>query len=302
MTTDRIRPRRPQSPRRPRPVERGIVSPLAYRRPRGRLGGALVWLGLAAVLGLIAIGPIYWMLTSSFKDTQELLQTPPTWLPAVWHLDNYVTAWTVLELPRYILNTLVIAGGTVLTELVVASTAAYSLSVLRPRGGGVVFGAIIATLFIPATIIFVPLFVTIRDLGLINNPLAIWLPAAASAFNVFLLKRFFDQIPRELLDASRIDGATRMQTLRLIVLPMSKPILSVVGILALMASWKSFLWPMLVLPDPRLQPVSVMLARIGEDVELKFLLAALVMSSIPVVVLFLIFQRRIIDGLGYIQR
>jgi multiple sugar transport system permease protein len=242
------------------------------------------------------------MVSGSLKSTPELVSTAPRLLPRHAELDNFSYAWRSLDLPRYLVNTLLLAAGALATQLVVAVGAAYAFAVLRPAGSRLWFGLMIATLFVPATVLFIPAYVTVVDVpllhvNLVNDPLAVWLPEAASAFNVFILKRFFDRIPREVIDAATVDGAGTWQLLRLVVLPMSRPILAVVGIFSVMASWKDFLWPKLTLPDPDRQPLSVALDLLSHNVELRYVIAAMVVASIPPVVVFLIFQRRIVGGL-----
>ena len=158
-------------------------------------------------------------------------------------------------------------------------------------------GLMLATLMLPSTAVLVPVYLTLTDLDLLNNPAGIWLPAAANALNVYLLKRFFDQIPEELLEAARIDGANTWTTLIRIVLPISRPILAVVSIFAVVAAWKDFIWPLLVFPDPAKQTLSVALQRFAPDTPINLLLAGLVLASLPMVALFLAFQRHILAGL-----
>jgi multiple sugar transport system permease protein len=134
-------------------------------------------------------------------------------------------------------------------------------------------------------------------LNLINSPTAVWLPAAANAVNIYLLKRFFDQIPTDLLDAARIDGAGSVTTLMRIVLPLSRPILAVVSIFSIVAAWKDFIWPLLVLQNPEVQTLSVALQRFEPDTPINLMLAGLVIASVPMVAAFLIFQRQILAGL-----
>jgi multiple sugar transport system permease protein len=139
--------------------------------------------------------------------------------------------------------------------------------------------------------------VPVVEVNLVNSPAAIWLPAAANAFNIYLLKRFFDQIPTELLDAARIDGAGSVTTMVRIVLPLSRPILAVVSIFSIVAAWKDFIWPLLVLQNPEVQTLSVALQRFEPDTPINLMLAGLVIASLPMVVAFLIFQRHILAGL-----
>ena len=133
--------------------------------------------------------------------------------------------------------------------------------------------------------------------NLINTPWAIWLPVAANAFNIYILKRFFDQISDEIVDAATIDGAGPLRTLWNVVLPLSRPILAVVSIFAVVAAWKDFIWPLLVFPDPAKQTISVALQRVAPDIPTNYLLAGLVLASIPMIVAFVIFQRQILAGL-----
>ena len=200
-------------------------------------------------------------------------------------------------------NTVVQATGAWLLQLVFCTAAAYALSKLRPAFGKVILGGILATLMVPAQALVVPKYLTVADLpvlhtSLLNSPLGIWLPAVANAFNLYLLKRFFDQIPRDVLEAAEIDGAGKLRTLWSIVLPMSRPVLGVVSIFALVAVWQDFLWPLMVFSDTGKQPISVALVQLSQNIQLTVLIAAMVIASIPMVALFLLFQRHIIAGIS----
>jgi multiple sugar transport system permease protein len=176
------------------------------------------------------------------------------------------------------------------------------LSVLRPRFAPVLNAAVLATLFIPSVVLLVPLYLTVvrPAIGpsLLNNYLAVWLPTAANAFNILLVKRFFDNLPREVFEAARTDGAGPFRLFWSIVLPMSRPILGVVSVFALIASLKDYLWPSLVLPDPAVQPLGVRLPAIDSQTELDVFLAALAIATIVPVVLFLLFQRVFLRSAG----
>jgi multiple sugar transport system permease protein len=175
--------------------------------------------------------------------------------------------------------------------------------VLRPRYGKLILGAVLTTMFVPAVVLLVPLYLTILDppvLGrsLINTFWAVWLPAGASAFNVLLVQRFFDNLPREVFEAARVDGAGPFRLFWSIVLPMSKPILGVVSVFAIIASWKDFLWPLLVLRDPDLQPLSVRLPTLAHTTDLGVFLAALAISTLIPVAMFVVFQRQFLNSAG----
>jgi len=281
---------------------RTLISPAQLARPRGK---ALYWVVFGLVVALFTVvflGPMYWMVSSGFKDTQEVVQTPPTLVPESFQPDNYSQAWNVMDLASLLGNTLFYAFGALAFQLVFDVAAAYSLSKLRPVFGKAILGLMLATLMIPATVLVVPQYLTVLDVpvferNLLNTPWAIWLPSVTNAFNIFLLKRFFDSIPRELLDAASMDGASPMRTLRSIVLPISRPILGVVSIFAIVGVWKDFLWPMLTLPDPSKQTLNVGIYSLSNGVPMNVLIAALTMASLPTLVIFLIFQRNIMSGL-----
>ncbi|MGW6057350.1 carbohydrate ABC transporter permease [Streptomyces sp. NPDC055189] len=281
---------------------RTLISPAQLARPRGKF---LYWTAFAVVtivFTLVFIGPLYWMVISGLKSPQEFAQTPPTLTPDAVHPQNYADAWGVMDLAQLLFNTLYYAFGALAFQLVFDVAAAYSLSKLRPVFGKAILGAMLLTLMIPATVLVVPQYLTVLDVpvverNLINSPWAIWLPSVTNAFNIFLLKRFFDSIPRELLDAAAIDGASSLRTLRSVVLPLSRPILGVVSIFAVVAVWKDFLWPMLTLPDPGKQTVNVGIYSLAASVSENWLLAALAIASLPTLIIFLIFQRNIMSGL-----
>ncbi|MER5508168.1 carbohydrate ABC transporter permease [Streptomyces sp. NPDC002766] len=277
---------------------RTLISPAVLARPRGR---ALYWSVFTAVVLLFALAflfPVYWMVTGAMKSPDEIARTPPTLVPAHWHLGGYTDAWDLMQLPQHLWNTVVQAAGAWACQLVFSTAAAYALSKLRPVFGKLILGGILATLMVPAQALVVPKYLTVADLGLLNDPVAIWLPAVANAFNLYLLKRFFDQLPRDVLEAAEIDGAGKLRTLWSIVLPMSRPVLGVVSIFALVAVWQDFLWPLMVFSDTGKQPISVALVQLSQNIQLTVLIAAMVIASIPMVALFLLFQRHIIAGIS----
>jgi multiple sugar transport system permease protein len=287
--------------------ERTAVSPLTLKRGTGR---TIYWtvFSLLLLFTLITFGPLYWMFSSALKSSIEIFQSPPTIWPLHPAWSNYTNAWNVLQYPRYFGNTLILAAGAVVLQLLVSATAAFSLSKLQPRGKGVIQFIFFSTLMVPPVVYLIPQFVNISDLplihvSLINNWAGVWLPEAASALNILILKSFFDTIPTELTDAARLDGANAWQVFSRIILPLSRPALAVVTIFTVVASWKDFLWPLLVLFNPDVQPLSVAIyneAGINSNFPLPFnyLMSGLVLASIPPIILFLVFQRQIIRGIN----
>ncbi|MER6621634.1 MULTISPECIES: carbohydrate ABC transporter permease [unclassified Streptomyces] len=277
---------------------RTLVSPAVLARPRGRAVYWTVFTGVVVLFALAFLFPVYWMASGAMKSPDEVARTPPTLVPESWSTSGYTDAWELMELPTHLWNTVVQAAGAWLFQLVFCTAAAYALSKLRPAFGKLVLGGILATLMVPAQALVVPKYLTVADLGLLNDPLAIWLPAVANAFNLYLLKRFFDQLPTDVLEAAEMDGAGKLRTLWSIVLPMSRPVLGVVSIFALVAVWQDFLWPLMVFSDTGKQPISVALVQLSQNIQLTVLIAAMVIASIPMVALFLVFQRHIIAGIS----
>jgi multiple sugar transport system permease protein len=289
-------PRRLGRPRRSDGDPRGITSAHDRRRPRTKVLRAVVNVGLLVFLLVAALGPILWLAKSAVTPTQDTLRAPLSLWPNGIDVDNLTTAWTDLHLDTYFVNTIVIALGSWLTQMVVATTGGYALSILRPPGHRIVYAAVLATMFVPAVVLLVPLYLTILDVpfahvSLVNTWWGVILPAGASAFNVAVVKRFFDNLPREIIEAARVDGAGDYRLFWSVVLPMSRPVLGVVSVFAVLAAWKDFIWPLIVLPDPSKQPLSVRLPAISGSTELDVFLAALLISSAVPIVFFLLFQR-----------
>ncbi len=285
-----------------RPAQRTLVSPHALRSRRGRFVYWSVLTFTVVVFTLVFVFPLYWMVSGAMKSSDELVRLPPTLFPEHPHPEVYGKAWHEMDLGRYMLNTLLYAFGAWLLQLAVDVSAAFALSKLRPLFGRLVLAGMLLTLMIPPTVLLLPAYLTVRDLpilhlNLLNTPWAIWLPAAANGFNIFLLKRFFDSIPGELLEAAAIDGASPLRILWSIVLPVSRPILGVVSIFAVVNVWKDFVWPLLVMPDTNRMPVSVAITQLSQQMPQNVLIAALVIASVPAVAIFFIFQRNIMAGL-----
>jgi multiple sugar transport system permease protein len=281
---------------------RTLISHSQLRRGRGRATYWVLVIGVVVTFTLIFLGPLYWMVTGALKSGTEIAQTPPTLVPQDPQWSNYADAWNNLSLAKLLFNTFYYAAGALVFQLVFDTAAAYALSKLRPAFGNAILGMMLATLMIPAIVLIIPQYVTVIDLplvhiSLLDSPFASSLPGVANAFNIFLLKRFFDSIPEELMAAATMDGASPLRTLWSIILPMSRPILGVVSIFAVTAVWKDFLWPKLVMPSPDTRTVSVGIYAFSGGTPTNVVVAAAVIAAIPTIIFFLIFQRNIMSGL-----
>jgi multiple sugar transport system permease protein len=317
MSNVTVQPSRPASVRPPASASRKVKKPdrlsttqfrtlISPHQLNSRRGRRIYWAVLTFMLLMftaVFIFPLYWMITGALKSTEELSQIPPTLFPSGGlNWDTYKQAWELLDLGTLLKNTVIYAVGAWLFTMAVDVTAAYALSKLRPIFGKVVLGGMLATLMIPPMVLLLPTYVTVLDLpilhvNLLNTPWAIWLPAAANGFNIFLLKRFFDSIPRELLEAAEMDGASPTRILWSIVLPISRPILGVVSIFTIVNVWRDFVWPLLVLPDTEKMTISVAINSLSQTMPQNALTASLVIASIPTIVVFFFFQRHIMAGL-----
>jgi multiple sugar transport system permease protein len=282
---------------------RSLISPAQLNRGHNRIIYRVVLAVVIVAFTLIFIGPLYFLFTDGTKSTLEAISNPPTYYPHHVHLDNFTKAWSNLSMGSLFLNTFIYAGGALVFQLIFDVSAAYAISRLRPVLGNVIFAMMIATLMIPATVLLVPQYLTVADLpiihlNIIGTPEVIWLPTVANAFNIFLLKRFFDSIPSDLLAAAAVDGASPLRTLLRIVIPISRPILAVVSIFAFVGVWKDFLWPLLVENgySPTRETLNIGIYQATTTPE-NLILAASAMAAVPTIIFFLIFQRNIMAGL-----
>ncbi|GHH43068.1 multiple sugar transport system permease protein [Streptomyces candidus] len=278
------------------------MSPLELK---SRWGRKIYWALLAAVLivfTLVFVFPLYWMITGAMKTGEEIARMPPSLFPKTPDFSVFADAWQLFDMGLLLRNTLYYALGAWLFALAVDVTAAYALSKLRPMFGSVILGAMLATLMIPPIVVMIPAYITVTDVPLLgwqllNSPWAIWFPVAANGFNIFLLKRFFDSIPNEILEAAEIDGVPPWRVLVSIILPISRPILGVVSIFTVVLVFKDFVWPLLVLPDSSKMTISVGLSQTAGAVTQNQIMAGLVIASVPMIIVFLFFQRSIMAGL-----
>jgi multiple sugar transport system permease protein len=254
------------------------------------------------LLALVIIAPLLFILVTSFKTRSEATGTPPTWWPHTFTTQAYDAVLGSGETPilRWFLNSMIAAVSNALLVVTTAALAAYPLARMEFRGKRIVFGAIIATLFIPPVILTIPNYLIVGKLQWLDTLPAVIIPTAASAFGVFFLRQFFSTLPRELEEAAFIDGANRFQTFWRIVLPLSKPALVTLGLLAFLTNYNDFLWPVYVLFSAETQTLPAGLATLqsANAVRYDLLTAGAVIASVPVLVIYLFAQRYIIEGVS----
>ncbi|MDR6287832.1 MULTISPECIES: carbohydrate ABC transporter permease [Inquilinus] len=258
--------------------------------------GAILFL-CSAMLALMAIVPLLWMVSIAFKGPDEVFST--ALVPARPTLENFLYVFTEVDFFRFLLNTLAVAGTVTLVALLFHSMAGYALARLRFPGREVIFLGMFSTFLISLPVIIVPLFILVRQLGLVNSYAGLIIPAIFNAFGIFLLRQFYLNVPRELEEAAFIDGAGHWRVYWSIVLPLSRPILSALAIFFFLANWNAFLWPLTITSDPRLWVVQVAVAgfQAQYSASWNYIMAASTIVALPTLLLFAVFQRQIVESI-----
>jgi multiple sugar transport system permease protein len=258
-----------------------------------------VLLYAALVLGaLISLFPMLWMISASLMPTGEASTYPPHVLPSRVTFEHYQALFTRLNLGRYLFNSALISLVVTVIPGAVNSMAGYAFAKLRFRGRDSLFRVLSAGLVLPVQVAMLPLFLLMKQLGLINSYWGVIIPGLASIFGIFLIRQYAQAIPDDMLDAARIDGASEMRIYRAVVLPGIVPILATLAIWTFLATWNDFMWPLIVLSDESHYTLPVALANlVGEHVQdTELMMAGSVLTIIPVLLVFLFLQRYYIQG------
>lgn len=265
----------------------------------GRLSVA-VTVVILAVLAFAVAFPFIWMLLTSFKPENDIVQFPPRLWPARWTLENYVDIWSRVPFARLFLNSIVFAGGVTIVSLLLDSMTAYALSRLTFPGRDIIFVVILIALMLPFQVTFIPVFVTVHDLGLLNSFGGLIIPRATNAFGIFMLRQFFMTLPRALDDAARVDGAGEFFIYSRIILPLSGPALATLAVFHFMYNWNDFLWPLLITSSTEMRTLPAGLALFvgAHVVEYGVVVAGAVLALAPLLVAFLFAQRYFIQGIA----
>jgi multiple sugar transport system permease protein len=254
---------------------------------------------LLIVIGLVTAYPLVWMVLASFMPSGEAQSLPPRWWPSRFTLDHYVTLFERLNLARYFANSVLVAVSVTALSMIINSMAGYALAKLRFSGRDRLSQALLTALIIPPQVAMIPLFLLMKQLGMINTYWAVILPTSASIFGIFLIRQYALSIPDALLDAARVDGAGEWRIYRAVVLPLIRPILVTLGVFTFMVTWNDFMWPLVALIDGDMRTLPVALSILsGEHVQdTELMMAGSVLTLLPVLVLFLFVQRYYVEGI-----
>lgn len=267
---------------------------------RKRWSPMAVWVnGALAVAAVFALGPLLWMLSVSFMQPGEANALPPPLLPAAPTLHNYRTLLQTTGIGRYFLNSLLVAGAVTASSLLFNLMAGYAFAKLRFKGRDRLFQALLAALVIPGQVAMMPLFLLLKQMGLVNTWAGVILPGMAGVFGIYLVRQYARSLPDALLEAARMDGAGEWRIFWLIVLPMLRPVIATLAVFGFLGSWNDFMWPLIVLTDADLHTLPVAVAALSREhvADGELMMAGAVVTVLPVLLLFLALQKHYMGGL-----
>ncbi|KJL31483.1 carbohydrate ABC transporter permease [Microbacterium azadirachtae] len=254
-----------------------------------------------AVITILMLLPFVWVFFGSFKTQAEFFSDPGAWFPKSFQVQNYVGLFTDGGFGGYMLNSIVVSAIVVVCNVLFSSMAGYALAKLRFRGRAVIFPLVIASMIVPYVALFVPQFVIVVQMGLVNTLMAIALPLLVMPLSVFIMRQFAHGVPFELLEAARLDGAGEPRIFFRVFLPLTGPGLATVAILSFLSSWNNFLWPLVVAQsqDVYTAPVGLAVAsQASNTIAFGVLLAGAMVVLLPILILFLFLQKYFIQGVA----
>ncbi|BDZ48543.1 sugar ABC transporter permease [Frondihabitans sucicola] len=252
------------------------------------------------IAAMAAFGPLLWTLTTSLRTPAEAFTNPPQWLPLHPDFGNYAAVFSQIPLGTFFVNSVVVTGLIVVGQLVTCTLSGYAFAMIRFKGRGVIFALFLATMMVPLQTIIIPVFVIVKVLGITDSPLSLVIPALGSAFGTFLMRQYFLQMPRELGEAGRIDGASQWQVFRLIYARMATPAMATLAILNFSSFWSEFYRPLIFLQSQGKFTLPLGLVGLQGNLgtgSISVVLAGVILALIPSVVLFVVAQRYFIEGI-----
>lgn len=277
---------------------------VAGSRRRRALGDVLVYLVLIAV-GISMAFPLFWMVSTSFKSVPELALLPPPLLPLHWTWANYPAAFARIPYLRMLANSAIVAVIATLGTVLTSTFAGFAFSRLRFPGRDRLFLLYLAVLMVPFPVTLVPLYLLMSAVGWVNTLTAVIAPSLVSAYNTFLCRQYMLSLPRELEDAARIDGAGPPRIYAHVILPLCGPVVAAMTIFAFLASWNSFIWPLIILSSPDQQTLPIGLTTIalagtnyGGYTPWTTLMAAATLGALPMIAVYLVAQRHFVEGIA----
>lgn len=254
---------------------------------------------ILTILAGITVLPFVWTLSTSLKSPSEpVFSNPPKFIPENITFQNFIDVWNTLPIPQYLWNSVIITFFGVVLPLLFASLAGFALARINFKGNKFIFILIVATMMIPVEASMIPIYLIISELNLIGTYTGVILPGAVNAFGIFLMRQAFKNIPKEVEESAIIDGANVFQIWWRVLLPMTKPVLATLTILSFIAAWNSFLWPLLILKDSSMYPITLGLYRLESAfaANTRQVATGTIIALIPILIVFLSLQRHFIDS------
>ena len=249
---------------------------------------------------VVMLFPFYWMIVSSFKTAAEATQFPPTMIPQKWTLQFYESVFRRIPFERYMLNSLIMAVGSMVGVIVTSTMAGYAFARIRFSGKQLVFIIVLATMMVPPEVRIIPNFIIMSKLGWVDTYQGLILPFAANVFSIFIMRQSFRSIPIDLYDAALMDGASHWHFFSKVALPLTHSSIAVISLLAFMRGWNELLWPLIVVSTKNMRTLQPALTTLAADIGTEFpiLMAASTLTILPILFLYLLAQRYFIEGIA----
>ncbi len=261
----------------------------------------ILWYLVLVALALLVILPFFWMISTSLKGPQEVFSYPPTWIPREWHFENYLLAFDAAPFGRYFANSFIVASLVTLGQLISCSLAAYAFARMEFRGKSILFTLFLSTTMISTQVTLVPSYLIIQELDWIDKYPGLIVPFLASAFGVFMIRQAFMTVPKELEDAAKLDGCSRLRFLWQIMVPLTRPTLAAQGLFAFMGNWNSYLWPLIVTNKQEMRTLQIGLRYFVSQeggTQWGIYMAAAVLVTLPIVIIYFFVQKSFVEGMA----
>lgn len=268
---------------------------------RGIVTQVVLYLLLGAAALVFAI-PLFWLFTSALKSNADIYKWPPLWLPVPPNFQNFADAWRAAPFGQFLVNSLITAIVGAAAKVVLACTCAYAFAFLKFPGKNKLFLVLLTAIMVPGNVTFVVNYLTVGYLGWINTYAGLIVPGIGSVFGTFLLKQHMESLPREIMESAEMDGAGHLRRLIYIVLPLSRPILVTVALIALIDDWNSFIWPLIVTNSASMRTLPIGLYFLNQTDGVNnwgVVMAGTVVVLLPMLIIFLLAQRLIVGGLTH---
>lgn len=261
---------------------------------------ALIILSLA----LLFFVPLYWMILTALKSKSEALRLPPSFWLSSAHWENFARAFSAFPFMRFLANSLIVSIAILACQTFTVIPAAYAFARFKFKGSSLFFAITLASVMMPAQLVFLPVFILMTKLGLINHYPSLILPSAASAFGIFMLRQTFRQIPEELIEAARLDKSSELKTLFFVILPIARPSLAALGLLTFISSWNDYFWPLVLTTNDRVRTLplgiaSLKLLESGVSIPYQVVMAGNLLLILPILIVFTVARRHIIKAFTY---